>query len=446
MGTIWNPAIETMPREALRALQEERLRASVRHAYDRVPLYRQRMDEAGLRPEDVRGLDDLSRLPFTTKTDLRDHYPFGLFAVSQAEVARVHASSGTRGKLTVVGYTRADLQVWGEVVARAICLAGGQPGDMIHNAYGYGLFTGGLGLHLGAETLGATVVPMGGGNTPRQVMLIRDFAARGLCCTPSYALTIAEEFERQGIDTGSLPLAYGIFGAEPWSDSLRDEIERHLKIVATDIYGLSEVIGPGVANECAEARHGLHIAEDHFFPEIIDPATGAVLPPGEWGELVFTSLTKEAFPNLRYRTGDITTLIDEPCICGRTSRRMGRLRGRHDDMMIIRGVNVYPSEVEAVLLALEEIAPFYQLILDKDGPLDTLEVRAEVTEEFYHACRAADGAIDLERPQARALYSRIGDQLRTRLGLGVTITLLTPDSITRTEVGKAVRVIDNRPR
>jgi len=444
MGTIWNPAIETMPRDRLRALQEERLRWSVAHAYARVPFYRQRLDAAGIHPADIQILDDLPKLPFTTKTDLRDNYPFGLFAVPMDQIARVHASSGTRGKLTVVGYTKNDLAVWGEVVARAICLAGGQPGDLIHNAYGYGLFTGGLGLHLGAETLGATVVPMGGGNTPRQVMLIRDFAARGLCCTPSYALTIAEECERQGLDTKTLPLAYGIFGAEPWTDALRDEIERRLNIVATDIYGLSEVIGPGVANENADVQHGLHIAEDHFYPEIIDPDTGEVLPPGEWGELVFTSLTKEAFPNLRYRTGDITMLIDEPSPCGRTNRRMARLRGRHDDMLIIRGVNVYPSEVESVLLALDEIAPFYQLILAREGALDTLEVQAEVTEEFCVGCHTPSGDLDPDHPRLRALHDRIADQLRTRLGLGTTITLLAPNTLTRIEVGKAVRVIDRR--
>ncbi len=441
---IWNRAIETLPRDRLRALQGERLRAAIAHAHERVPFYRQRLAAAGVAPGDIRGLDDLGRLPFTTKADLRDHYPFGLFAVPRAEVARIHASSGTRGKLTVVGYTTGDLAVWGEVVARAISLAGGGPGDIIHNAYGYGLFTGGLGLQLGAEALGATVVPMSGGNTPRQAMLIRDFGARVLCCTPSYALTIAEEFERQGIDPRDLPLAYGIFGAEPWSDALRAEIERRLGLVATDIYGLSEVIGPGVANECVEAKDGLHIAEDHFYPEVVDPDTGAPLPPGAWGELVFTSLTKEAFPNIRYRTGDITTLLEEPCACGRTSRRMARLRGRHDDMLIVRGVNVYPSEVEAVLLALEEIAPFYQIVLARDGALDTLEVQAEVTEEFHAACRAADGGLDPDEPRVRALRARIGDQLRSRLGLGATVTLLAPNTLTRIEVGKAVRVVDKR--
>ena len=438
---LWNREIETMPREQLRALQGERLRKAVAYAYERVPFYRRRLDEAGVRPDDIRGLDDLDELPFTTKADLRDHYPFGLFAVPQREVARIHASSGTRGKLAVVGYTAGDLRVWGEVVARALLLAGARPGDVIHNAYGYGLFTGGLGLHAGAEAIGATVVPMGGGNTARQVMLIRDFGARVLCCTPSYALTIAEEFERQGVDTAELPLAVGIFGAEPWSDAMRDEIERRLHITATDIYGLSEVIGPGVANECAEAKQGLHIAEDHFLPEIIDPHTGQSLPPGEYGELVFTSLTKEAFPNIRYRTGDITCLIDEPCVCGRTSRRMARLRGRHDDMLIVRGVNVYPSEVEAVLLAIEEIAPFYQLVLEREGALDTLDVQAEVTEEFH---RAGGAALEPTHPPVGALRERIGRDLHSRLGINTGITLLPPNTLARIEVGKVVRVVDRR--
>ncbi|MGN6755840.1 MAG: phenylacetate--CoA ligase family protein [Thermomicrobiales bacterium] len=440
MAEYWNPAVETMPREQLHALQDERLRASVRHAYAHVPFCRERFAAAGITPDDIHGLDDLPKLPFTTKSDLRDHYPFGLFAVPQNQVARVHASSGTRGKLTVVGYTANDLKVWGEVVARALYLAGARPGDVLHNAYGYGLFTGGLGLHLGGETIGALVVPMGGGNTARQVMLIRDFGARILCCTPSYALTIAEECERQGIDTAELPLAYGIFGAEPWSDALRDEIERRLHIVATDIYGLSEVIGPGVANECIEAKDGLHIAEDHFYPEIINPETGEPLPPGEWGELVFTSLTKEAFPNIRYRTGDISRLLDEPCACGRTSRRMARLRGRHDDMLIVRGVNVFPSEVEAVLVAADEIAPFYQLVLGRDGTLDTLDVQAEVTPRFAADCGGFDG----DHPAVNALHFRLGQELRSRLGLTVTISLLLPGSLPRIEAGKAVRVVDRR--
>lgn len=438
---IWNRAVETMPREQLRALQSERLRAAVARAYERVPFYRQRLDEAGVRPTDIQSLDDLPKLPFTTKSDLRDQYPFGLFAVPRRELARIQASSGTRGKLTVVGYTTGDLGVWGEVVARCLYLAGARAGDLVHNAYGYGLFTGGLGLHLGAETIGATVVPMGGGNTPRQVMLIRDFGATVLCCTPSYALTIAEECERQGLDPRELSLRYGIFGAEPWSDAMRDEIERRLNLTATDIYGLSEVIGPGVANECIEAKAGLHIAEDHFLPEVVDPATGEPVAPGAYGELVFTSLTKEAFPNLRYRTGDITRLIEEPCVCGRTSRRIARLRGRADDMLIVRGVNVYPSEIEAVLLAVEEIAPFYQLVLARAGTLDTLDVQAEVTEGFY---RQVGGTLAPDRPLVGELHRRIARDLHVRLGLTTGLTLLPPNTLGRIEVGKALRVVDRR--
>ena len=438
---IWNREVETLPREQLRALQGERLRTAVARAYERVPFYRGRFAEAGVHPDDVGDLDDLWKLPFTTKGDLRDHYPFGLFAVPRGEVARIHASSGTRGKLTVVGYTKHDLELWGEVVARAILLAGAAPGDVIHNAYGYGLFTGGLGLQLGAETAGLTVVPMSAGNTPRQATLIRDFGARVLCCTPSYALTLAEEFERQGVDPRELPLSYGIFGAEPWSDALREEIERRLNLAATDIYGLSEVIGPGVANECVEAKAGLHIAEDHFFPEVIDPATGRPVAAGEWGELVFTSLTKEAFPNIRYRTGDITTLIEEACVCGRTSRRMARLRGRHDDMLIIRGVNLYPSEVERVLLGISELAPHYQLVVDRTQALDTLEVQAEVTQDFL---RDIGGVLDRDQPSARNLNRRIGDGLHSRLGISTTVTLLAPHTLPRIEIGKAVRLVDRR--
>jgi phenylacetate-CoA ligase len=361
--------------------------------------------------------------------------------VPQSEVARIHASSGTKGKLTVVGYTRHDLGVWAEVCARALALGGGQPGDVVHNAYGYGLFTGGLGMHDGGELMGATVVPMSGGNTARQVMLLKDFGAKVLCCTPSYALTIADEIERQGIDASALPLAYAILGAEPWTDEMRGEIERRLAIKAVDIYGLSEIIGPGVACECVEAQHGLHIAEDHFLPEIINPETGENLLPGEQGELVLTSLTKEANPLIRYRTGDITALIPEPCPCGRTSMRMARLRGRHDDMLIVRGVNVYPSEVEAVLLGMGGIAPFYQIVLDREGPLDTMEVVAEVTPSFHGI---AGWSLDADHPAVRELRGRLTDDLKSRLGLTCRVTLVEPGAMERIEVGKAVRVLDRR--
>ena len=440
---LWNPEAETMERGHLRDVQSARLREKVAYVAERVPFYRERFAAHGIAPEDVHSVDDLPRLPFTTKSDLRDNYPFGLFAVPQSDIARIHASSGTKGKLTVVGYTRHDLGVWAEVCARALALAGGQPGDVVHNAYGYGLFTGGLGMHDGSTLMGATVVPMSGGNTARQVMLLKDFGAKVLCCTPSYALTIADEMERQGIEATALPLAYAILGAEPWTDEMRGEIERRLAIKAVDIYGLSEIIGPGVACECVEARHGLHIAEDHFLPEIINPETGDVLPPGEQGELVLTSLTKEANPLIRYRTGDITALIPEPCACGRTSMRMARLRGRHDDMLIVRGVNVYPSEVEAVMLGMGGIAPFYQIILDREGPLDTMEVIAEVTPSFHGI---AGWSLDADHPAVRELRGRLTDALKSRLGLTCRVTLVEPGAMERIEVGKAVRVVDRRRR
>ncbi len=440
---LWNPTAETMDRTKLRDLQTARLREKVAYVAARVPFYAERFAAHGISPDTVQSLDDLPRLPFTTKSDLRDNYPFGLFAVPQSEVVRIHASSGTKGKLTVVGYTRDDLGIWSEVCARALALGGGQPGDVVHNAYGYGLFTGGLGMHYGAELMGATVVPMSGGNTPRQVMLLKDFGAKVLCCTPSYALTIAEEVERQGIDPQTLPLASAILGAEPWTEEMRREIDARLAIKAVDIYGLSEIIGPGVACECIAAQHGLHIAEDHFLPEIIDPETGNVLPPGAQGELVLTSLTKAAFPLIRYRTGDITALIAEPCICGRTSQRMERLRGRYDDMLIVRGVNVYPSEVEAVMLGMGGIAPFYQIILDREGTLDTMEVVAEVTPSFHGI---AGWSLDASHPAVRELRGRLTDDLKSRLGLTCRVTLIEPGGMERIEVGKAVRVVDRRKR
>jgi phenylacetate-CoA ligase len=440
---LWNPEAETMERGHLRDVQSVRLREKVAYVAERVPFYRERFAAHGVAPQDVRSVDDLSHLPFTTKSDLRDNYPFGLFAVPQSAISRIHASSGTKGKLTVVGYTRHDLGVWAEVCARALALGGGQPGDVVHNAYGYGLFTGGLGMHDGGELMGATVVPMSGGNTARQVMLLKDFGAKVLCCTPSYALTIADEIERQGIDAAALPLAYAILGAEPWTNEMRREIEQRLAIKAVDIYGLSEIIGPGVACECVEAQHGLHIAEDHFLPEIINPETGEILPLGEQGELVLTSLTKEANPLIRYRTGDITALIPEPCPCGRTSMRMARLRGRHDDMLIVRGVNVYPSEVEAVLLGMGGIAPFYQIVLDREGPLDTMEVVAEVTPSFHGI---AGWSLDADHPAVRELRGRLTDDLKSRLGLTCRVTLVEPGAMERIEVGKAVRVVDRRTR
>ena len=434
-GFIWNPDAETQPRDQLAALQLERLRAVTRRVYERVPLYRARFDDVGVAPDDIQSLDDLTRLPFTRKQDLRDSYPFGLLAVPREECARVQASSGTRGKLTVVAYTRADIEVWAETCARSIALAGGRPGDVVQNAYGYGLFTGGLGLHYGAERLGATVIPMSGGNTLRQVMLMRDLGSKGLCCTPSYALIVGEILAREGLGPGDIALEYGIFGAEPWSEEMRLEIEARLGIKAVDIYGLSEVMGPGVACECWQARDGLHIMEDHFLAEIVDPDSGDPLPDGAWGELVFTTLTKEALPLIRYRTGDISAIINEPCVCGRTLRRMARLRGRYDDMLILHGVNVYPSEIEATLLGFQEVAPFYQIVLEWDGRAETIEVQAEMTAAY--SAEAAEPDIDMLRGQIARL-------LKSRFDLTMQVRLLAPGALGRVEVGKAARVVDRR--
>jgi phenylacetate-CoA ligase len=434
-GAIWNEAAETMPREQLRALQAERLGALVRRVYERVPFYRRHFDEHGLDPASIQTLDDLTRLPYTRKQDLRDEYPFGLLAVPREQVVRVQASSGTRGKLTTAGYTANDIATWAECCARAIVLAGGRPGDVLQNAYGYGLFTGGLGLHYGGERLGATVIPMSGGNTLRQVMMLRDLRSRILCCTPSYALIIGEILDKEGLTPDDIALEVGIFGAEPWTEEMRLEIEARLGLRATDIYGLTEVIGPGVSNECAEARDGLHIAEDHFLAEVIDPDTGDPLPDGEFGELVFTTLTKEAMPVVRYRTGDISALIDAPCVCGRTTRRMARLRGRHDDMLILHGVNVYPSEIEATLLGFQEIAPFYQIVLEWNGRTETIAVQAEVTTVY---------AGDAVEADVRVLSEQIARLLKSRFDLTMQVSLLQPGELGRVEVGKAVRVIDRR--
>lgn len=436
-GRIWNEAAETMPRERLRALQEERLSALVRRVYERVPFYQRLFDEHGVNPQRIRSLDDLPRLPFTQKQDLRDEYPFGMLAVPREEVVRVQASSGTRGKLTIAAYTRGDIEHWAECCARAIVLAGGRPGDVLQNAYGYGLFTGGLGLHYGGERIGATVIPMSGGNTLRQVMMLRDLRARILCCTPSYALIIGEILEKEGYAPDDLALEVGIFGAEPWTEEMRLEIERRLGLRATDIYGLTEIVGPGVANECAEARDGLHIAEDFFLAEVIDPQTGEPVPDGTYGELVFTTLVKEAMPLVRYRTGDISAIIDAPCACGRTTRRMARLRGRYDDMIILHGVNVYPSEIEATLLTFQEIAPFYQIVLEWNGRTETIAVQAEMTPAY---------AADAVEADVRVLTEQIARLLKSRFDLTMQVSLHQPGELGRIEVGKAVRVIDRRRR
>lgn len=430
---IWNEEYETMPREALEAIQLKRLQNVVERVYATVEHYRKKMDKAGVKPEDIKSLDDLRRLPFTTKEDLRDNYPFGLFTVPLERVVRVHASSGTTGKPTVVGYTKRDIDTWAELMARTLACAGVHRGDVVHNAYGYGLFTGGLGFHYGAERLGATVIPISGGNTKRQIMIMRDFGSTVLTCTPSYALNIADVMKQEGINPSDLKIRVGVFGAEPWSENMREEIERKLEIDAIDIYGLSEIIGPGVSVECIEQKRGLHIFEDHFIPEIIDPDTGEVLPPGETGELVFTTLTKEAFPVIRYRTRDITRLITEPCTCGRTLYRMEKIMGRSDDMLIIRGVNVFPSQIEHVLMSIEGVEPHYQIIIDKEGALDVMEVQVEVSEEIF-----SDEIKVLER-----LSKKIEQELKETLAVSCRVKLVEPRSIQRSE-GKAKRVIDKR--
>jgi phenylacetate-CoA ligase len=422
---------ETMPRERLAALQLERLRATVRNAYEHVPLHRKRLDDTGIAPEAIRSLDDVCRLPFTRKTDLRDHYPFGMFARPPAELARLHASSGTTGKPTVVGYTRADIDNWADLMARSTASAGGRPGDVVHNAYGYGLFTGGLGAHYGAERLGAVVVPMSGGSTERQIALIVDFGARVLCATPSYALAIAEVAEQHGVDLRKSRLEVGLFGAEPWSSAMRNEIEARLGLRAIDIYGLSEIMGPGVACEC-ECQAGLHGWEDHFLFEVIDPETDEPVPEGAPGELVITTLTKEALPMLRYRTRDITRVTTAPCDCGRTHLRILRITGRNDDMLIIRGVNVYPSQIEAVLVGLPGIAPHYQLVVERRGSLDHVNVEVE-----------AQPGVDVR--EFEVIAQRVAHHIKSLVGITTDVFVKRPGEIPRSQ-GKAVRVRDLRPK
>jgi len=428
---LWNPQAETMPRDRLEALQVERLRQMVDRLLHAVPPQASRLRAVGVESgQDIRSLHDLTSLPFTRKADLRDHYPFGLLAVPREEVVRVHASSGTRAKPTVVGYTRADLAIWSEVMARCLALGGVLPGMVIHNAYGYGLFTGGLGFHQGAELMGCTVIPISGGFTQRQIMMLQDLGGEVLCCTPSYALTIAETMSSMGVDSKSLHLKIGIFGAEPWTEEMRAEIDNRLGLTALNIYGLSEIVGPGVSAECIEARDGSHLQEDHFLAEIVDPESGEQLPPGRQGELVLTTLTKEALPMPRYRTGDITALNLEPCTCGRTLARMARIRGRHDDMLIIRGVNLYPMEVERILLSVGNVSPHYQLIVERPGTLDELTV----------LCEPAGESLSLDD-----LRDRIQHALRETMGITTTVQIVAPGEIPRSE-GKAVRVVDRRPR
>jgi phenylacetate-CoA ligase len=430
----WNEAYECLSRDKLEALQIERLQGLVRRVRRQVPFYRKRLDEAGIGPDDIRNLDDLRKIPFTAKADLRDNYPFGLFAVPMEEIIRIHASSGTTGKPTVVGYTRNDIETWAEVMARTLVSAGAHRGDIIQVAYGYGLFTGGLGAHYGAEKIGAAVVPVSTGNTKRQITLLKDFGTTVLCSTPSYALFLAEAAEERGVSPRDLPLRVGVFGAEPWTGNMRQEIEKKLHVSAIDIYGLSEIIGPGVASEC-EAKDGLHLMEDHFLPEIIDPETGEPVAEGRLGELVITTLTKEGIPLLRYRTRDVTRLTRTPCRCGRTTARMERITGRSDDMLIIRGVNVFPSQIESVLLEIPEAAPHYMIYVDREKTLDSLEIHVEVSEEIF-----SDEVKELAR-----IEKRIKAEVESVLGIGVKIKLVEPKSIARSE-GKAVRVIDRRTR
>lgn len=426
---IWNPTMECMPRDQLRAVQDERLRDVVRRVYECVPFYRTKMQERGIIPKDIRGICDIELLPFTEKQDLRDHYPFGLFAVPQSEIVRIHASSGTTGKPTVVGYTGGDIDRWSELMARSMYCAGISKADIVQVAYGYGLFTGGLGAHYGAERVGATVIPISGGNTVRQLMLLQDFGATALCCTPSYALNLAEALHAEGVKRTKLKS--GVFGAEPWTEGMREKIESMLGIDAINIYGLSEVMGPGVSVECM-CKQGMHIWEDHFLPEIIGE-NGHGLPYGERGDLTFTTLTKHGMPLLRYRTHDLCTLTDEPCACGRTHVRMGRVMGRTDDMLIIRGVNVFPSQIEHALLQVEGIVPQYQIIVERQGNLDALEVQVELAPDFM-----SDTVRDME-----ALEHRIVNAIASHALVSASVRLCQPGTLPRSE-GKAKRVIDKR--
>ena len=429
---IWNETFECMTREEMHRCQSRRLIDMVERVYHNVPFYRKKMQELGISPEDIRGVEDLPKLPFTTKNDLRDNYPYGLFAVPMTEIVRIHASSGTTGKPTVVGYTRKDLATWSEVMARTLSCAGITRHDFVHVAYGYGLFTGGLGAHYGAEKIGCSVIPISGGNTKRQLQIMHDFGSTALACTPSYALYLAEAIRESGIPREQFKLRVGTLGAEPWSENMRREIEEKLQIKAIDIFGLSEIIGPGVSSECL-CQNGLHINEDHFVPEIIHPQTLEVLPEGEEGELVFTTITKEGLPLLRYRTRDLSSLNYAPCRCGRTLVRMKKCTGRSDDMLIIRGVNLFPSQVESVLLEMKETSPHYMLIVDRVNNLDVLELQVEMEESFL-----------LDRiSELQALTRRIQRTMESSLGISLTVKIVEPKTIARSE-GKAVRVIDKR--
>lgn len=427
---IYNPKYECMTRSEMRALQSERLVKLVKRVYDNVAVYRAKMDEIKLKPEDIRSVDDLYKLPFTTKQDLRNNYPYGMLCASKDDIVRLHASSGTTGKLTVVGYSQNDLDVWAECICRALAMAGVTKSDIVHVAYGYGLFTGGLGLHDGATKMGATVVPASSGNTKRQLQLLKDFAATAIACTPSYAIYLGTELEKNGFSLSDLNLKVGLFGAEPWSDNMRKEIEKSLGINALDIYGLSEISGPGVAMECME-KNGSHVQEDHFIPEILDPVTLEPLPYGEKGELVFTTITKTGQPLIRYRTRDITSLNAEKCACGRTTVRMNKVLGRNDDMLIIRGVNVFPSQIEAAIMNVSGVSPHYMIYVDRVGNLDTMEIQVEVAE-------TGDTVKHMED-----IKHRVEAELASYLSVSAKVKLVEPNTIPRSE-GKAVRVVDKR--
>ncbi len=427
---MFQPELETMPRSQLKQLQFERLSKSFSIAYEKVPFYKNKFDEAGVHPSDLNQLEDLGRFPFTVKTDLRDTYPFGMFAVPREDLERIHASSGTTGKSTVVGYTAGDIDTWSDLMARTMACAGARPGDLVQNAFGYGLFTGGLGAHYGASRLGCTVLPISGGNTERQLVCMQDFGASVLCATPSYALNIAEHVESMGLGIDDLPLRVGFFGAEPWTTKIRDEIESRLGLTAIDNYGLSEIMGPGVATECSSVQSGLHGWEDHFIFEVIDSETGDTLPIGERGELVITTLTKQALPMIRYRTRDITRLIDEPCPCGRTHVRLEKITGRNDDMLIIRGVNVFPSQVEANLVGIEGINPFFRLVVSRNGSMDNLLIEVEAAPE-------------VDQNSYQALAAAVQRHLKSMVGVNCAVEIKNPGFLPRFE-GKAQRVLDLR--
>ncbi|TMV11330.1 phenylacetate--CoA ligase PaaK [Arenibacterium halophilum] len=422
--------IEIASRDEIAALQLDRLKWSLRHAYDNVAHYRAAFDAAGVHPDDVTSLADLAKFPFSVKQDLRNNYPFGMFAIPRGDVKRIHASSGTTGQPTVVGYSEKDLATWGSVVARSLRAAGMRPGDMLHNAYGYGLFTGGLGIHLGADALGLSTVPVSGGMTQRQVRLIEDFRPKGITVTPSYALSVLDEYAAQGLDPRKSPLQVGVFGAEPWTNAMRKEIEDAFDMHAVDIYGLSEIMGPGVSMECVETKDGLHIWEDHFYPEVIDPDTGEVLPDGELGELVFTSLTKEAFPIIRYRTRDLTRLLPGTA---RSMRRMEKVTGRSDDMIILRGVNVFPTQIEEQLMTVAGLAPHFQIELGREGRMDTLTVLAEASVAAAEAAARTVAA------------SELSAKVKDAIGVSIRVTVADPGGVARSQ-GKAVRIVDNRPK